>query len=328
MIGLNEKDLDLVASLEDVIDSVEEAFRQYALGTVAMPLRSSIRLPKHKGSMECMPAYIEGLNALGVKIVGGWRDNPSKHNLPFIYGNVLLIDPQTGVLLAIMNGSWVTRMRTGAVSAVATKYLAREDAKVVGMFGAGTQARTQLMGAVAVRDITEARVFDISPSASESFCAEMSERLNIKITAVSDPKDAVKGCDIIVTATDSNNPVFDGEWLEEGTHINAIGACGGPGRKELDSTTVKRAKVIIDQREASLAEAGDIIDAIAAGIITEDHIYAELGELVIGKKMGRTNKHEITLFKTVGLAIQDVSTAKKVYEMAKSKNIGLNIPTF
>ena len=328
MIGLNEKDLDLVASLKDVIGAVEEGFKQYALGTVAMPLRSSIRLPKYKASMECMPAYIDGLDALGLKIVGGWPDNPSKHSLPFIYGNVLLIDPQTGVLLAIMNGSWVTKMRTGAVSAVATKYLAREDANVVGMFGAGIQARTQLMGISAVRNITEVHVFDIKPSATEMFCTEMSERLNIDVMATQDPKDAVKGCDIIITATNSYDPVFDGKWLEEGVHINAIGACGGPGRKELDSITVRRSKLIIDQREASLAEAGDIIDAIAEGAITEDHIYAELGELVIGQKRGRTNEQEITLFKTVGLALQDVSTAKKIYEMAKSKNIGFNIPTF
>ena len=154
----------------------------------------------------------------------------------------------------------------------------------------------------------------------------MSERLNIDVVAASEPMDAVKGCDIIVTATTSHTPVFNGEWLEEGTHINAIGACHGGGRKELDSTTVKRSKVIIDQREACLEEAGGIIDAIADGVITEDHIYAELGELVMGQKKGRTNKNEITLFKSVGLGIQDVATAKMIYEKAKSKNIGVSVP--
>ena len=326
MIILNEKDLNSVVSIKDVIDAVEEGFKQYALGTVTMPFRGSIKLPKYKGSMGWMPAYIEGLDALGLKILGGWRDNPSKHNLPFLYGHVQLIDPSTGILLAILNGAWVTEMRTGAVSGVATKYLAREDAKVVGMFGAGVQARTQLMGVAAVRNITEARVFDIESSATDKYCAEMGERLNIDVVAVREPMDAVKGCDIILTATTSHSPVFDGEWLEEGTHINAIGACRGGGIKELDATTVKLSKVVIDQREACLEEAGGIIDAIADGVITEDHIYAELGELVMGQKKGRTNKHEITLFKSVGLGLQDMATAKMIYETAKSKNIGLNIP--
>ncbi|MCX7669019.1 MAG: ornithine cyclodeaminase family protein, partial [Anaerolineae bacterium] len=211
----------------------------------------------------------------------------------------------------------------GAASGVATRYLARADARVVGIFGAGIQARTQLMAMAAVRPITEARVYDPLADQAATFSREMSEALGIPVRPVDDPRAAVAGCDIIVTASTSKVPVFDGAWLAPGTHINGVGS-HSPDARELDAQTIRRSKVVVDLRDAALAEAGDLIMPIHAGEITAGHIYADLGEIVTGKP-GRTDPTEITLFKSVGLAIQDVSTAMRVYELARQKGIGQEI---
>ena len=328
MLVLSKKDLDAILSMKDVIDAVEEGFRQYAMGTVTMPLRSSLPVPKYKGSMGMMPCFIDGMDALGLKSVGGWRDNPSKYNLPFIMGIVTLIDPRNGVPLALLNGAWVTEMRTGAVTGVAAKYLAREKSMTMGLFGAGAQARTQLRAVKEVRNITDVHVFDPMTSNRDKFCKEMSQILKINVKPVDNPAEAVKSCDIIVTATTSQNPVFDGKWLEEGTFISGVGSHFGPKIKELDGTTIKSSKVVVDQKEACLKEAGDIMDPIADGLIKEDHIYAELGEVIIGSKKGRVNDKEITLFKSVGIALQDLATARKAFDIARIKHLGVDIPEF
>jgi alanine dehydrogenase len=328
MLVLSKRDLDAVLSMKDVIDAVEEGFKQYTLGTVTMPLRSSLPVPKYGGAMGMMPCFIDGMDALGLKSIGGWRDNPSKHNLPFIVGIVSLIDPSTGVPLALMNGEWITEMRTGAVTGTAAKYLAKEKSETVGLFGAGAQARTQLRAIKTVRDISDVRVYDPMISNRDRFCSDMSRTLDIRVQPAEKQMDAVKGCDIIVTATTSKVPVFDGEWLEEGTFISGVGSHFGPKIKELDAITVKRSRLVVDQREACLKEAGDIMDPIADGVIGVDHIYAELGELVTGKKNGRVDDKEITLFKSVGIALQDIATARKAYDMARTKGKGVDILDF
>jgi ornithine cyclodeaminase/alanine dehydrogenase-like protein (mu-crystallin family) len=193
----------------------------------------------------------------------------------------------------------------------------------VGIFGAGTQARTQLMAMCAVRPIAEARVYERVPEVAEKFCAEMAAALKITVRQVSDPREAVAGCDIVVTATTSKEPVFAGAWLEPGTHINGIGS-HSLDAAELDTEAVRRARVVVDLRSAALAEAGDLVTPIKAGEISADHIYAELGEIVAGKP-GRTDEREITLFKSVGLAIQDVSAAIRVYQLARAKGIGQEV---
>jgi ornithine cyclodeaminase/alanine dehydrogenase len=262
------------------------------------------------------------MDALGMKLVSAYPDNPTKYNLPTILGTVLLNDPRTGALLSIMDGAWITAMRTGAVSGVATRYLAREDARTVGIFGTGVQARTQLMAMKEARKLKDVKAYDIVPENSRKFSEEMTESLGITVMPEKDPMEVVSGSDIIVTATTSKVPVFNGEWLKEGVHINGVGSHHGPGVKELDEVTIRKAKVVVDQREASLKEAGDLMDPISKDVISADHIYAELGELVTGKKKGRTSNNEITVFKSVGLAIQDVATGMKVYELAKAKGVG------
>jgi len=325
VVVLTRKDIESVLTMKDAISAVEGAFRELALGTVEMPLRPIIRPPEHNGMVVFMPAYIGGMNALGMKLVSVYPDNPADHNLPTILGTILLNEPKTGALLSIMDGAWITAMRTGAVSGVATKYLAREDAGTVGVFGTGVQARTQLIAMKEVRKLREVKAYDIVPEKSRKFSEEMTKTLGIEVVPEENPKEVVRDSNIIVAATTSKVPVFDGNLLEDGTHVNGIGSHHGPGVRELDDVTIRRAKVVVDQKEACLKEAGDLMDLISKGVISADHIYAELGELIIGKKKGRTDNNEITVFKSVGLAIQDVSTAVKVYELAKSKGIGKTI---
>lgn len=321
---LTRRDVKSVLTMKDTLGAVEDAFRELAQGTADMPLRPVIRPKKHGGSISYMPAYLGDMDALAIKVVSAFADNPKKHNLPTILGTILVHDPVTGALQAIMDGAWITAMRTGAVGGVAAKYLAREDTKTVGIFGTGVQARTQLMAVNQVRELTEVKAYDIVPENTRRFCEEMTQELGIPVVE-SDSEAVVTHSDIVITATTSKVPVFKGSLLRNGTHINGIGSHHGPGIKELDEETIRRAKVVVDQREACLKEAGDIIDPISAGIISPEHIYAELGELVTGKKKGRANESELTVFKSVGLAIQDAATAARVYSLAKDRSIGRTV---
>ena len=324
VLVLTRRDVESVLTMKDTITAVEAGFRELAEGTADLPLRPVIRSKKYGGLISFMPAYLGGMDALGVKIVSVFPDNP-KHNLPTILGTILLNDAKSGALQAIMDGTWVTAMRTGAVSGVASKYLARENAQIVGIFGTGVQAKTQLMAVNEVRKLKEIKAYDIIPESATKFSEEMTRKLGVRVVPVKNTAEVINGSDIIIAASTSRVPVFDGNLLKDGAHVNGIGSHHGPGVKELDETTIKRAKLVVDQREAALKEAGDIIDPISKGVITANHIYAELGELVTGKKSGRTNPNEITVFKSVGLAIQDVSTAFRVFDLAKVKGLGKTI---
>lgn len=322
---LSKNDLESILTMDDVMEAVEEGFRQFSLGNVKMPLRTVLNIEKNGGQVLYMPAYVGGIGALAVKVVSVYPNNPTLHKLPTIQGTVLLNDPETGALLSIMDGGFITAMRTGAVSGLATKYLARKNAKVAGIFGCGVQAKTQLIANKEARKLETVKAYDISPEACKTFCEEMSKKLGIEVIPADSPRDVVANSDIIITATVSKQPVFKGEWLESGSHINGIGSHHGPGWRELDETTIKKAKLVVDSREACLKEAGDIIDAIQMGVISQEHIYAELGEIILGKKRARVNDEEITLFKSVGLALQDAATAMKAYEKAKTMDIGKTV---
>jgi ornithine cyclodeaminase/alanine dehydrogenase len=318
---LTRDDIRSFLTMKDSMDAVEEAFRQLALGTVDMPQRPVIRVPDEHGVVLFMPAMIGGMGALGMKVVSVYPDNPSKHDKPTVMGTILLNDPATGEVVAIMDGGFITAMRTGAVSGVATKHMARPDAKVAAIFGGGVQARTQLMAVAEARPLERALVYDIVPEQRESFAREMSRELAIPVEAADDPRSAVESADVIVAATSAREPIFDGGWLRPGAHINGIGS-HAPDMRELDTDTVQRSRVIVDLRSAALAEAGDLMIPIKEGAITEDHIAGELGEVVAGSVPGRTSPDEITLFKSEGLAIQDVSVATRVYEIARRQGHG------
>jgi len=319
---LDRENVRSVLQMRDCINVLEKAFTELAEGTAVLPLRIGIKPPG--GISLYMPAYLKNMNALACKIVTVYKDNPAKHNMATTIGKVLLQDPETGDVICIMDGGYLTAVRTGAVSGLATRYLAREDhGQVAGIFGAGVQAKMQLWGVYEARNIVKALVFDKFPDAAQKFAEEMGKKLNIPIDIVSKNEDVLVA-DIICTATSSPTPIFDGDLVKDGAHINGIGS-HTPNARELDTSIVKRSLFIADSREGCLSEAGDIMIPIQNGELTAEHIHAELGEIITGKKTGRTSAGRITLFKSNGLAIQDAATAKLVYDMAVKKGIGREV---
>jgi alanine dehydrogenase len=325
MLLLSRSEIQSILSMKEAISAVEDAFKEFARGTVQMPVRLSIPLERYRGIMLTMPAYIGGtFDVLGQKVVTIFQENQEKYKLPTILATVQLFDPRSGNCLALLDGTIITAMRTGAVSGVATKYLARKDSKCVGVFGAGVQAETQLEAVAEERSIEAAKVYDVIEQRKDQYCEKMSSKLGIDVSAARDSRQAVQGSDIIICASTARTPVFKGEWLEPGMHINAIGSYT-PDARELDSTTLKRSKVVVDSREAALKEAGDLLIPIGEKVISSEHIWAELGEMILGKKQGRTSSQEITLFKSVGLALQDISTAAAAYKKAIEQHKGIEV---
>jgi ornithine cyclodeaminase/alanine dehydrogenase len=321
---LSRADVASVLTMEDCLAAVEKAFATLARGGVDMPQRAAIPVKEHGGLFLGMPAYIGGDDeALGLKVVTVYPKNPQK-GLPTIFGTLLLCDPATGKAVAIMDAGYLTAVRTGAASGVATKYLARNDASVCTIFGAGGQARQQLEAVHRVRPLSHISVIDPVAATRDAFVAAVAEGLGVETVAAGNVEAAVRAADIVITASSSQQPVFDGDWLKPGAHVNNIGS-HSPGARELDTKTVIRSKFVADLKEANLAEAGDILIPIAEGAVTEGHIFASLGEIVIGQKPGRENDEEITVFKSCGLAIQDVATAKAVFAAAKVAGVGVEV---
>jgi ornithine cyclodeaminase/alanine dehydrogenase len=271
-----------------------------------------------------MPAYLKTMGALACKIVTVYKNNPVEFGLPIIIAKVLLQDPINGDVVCIMDGGYLTAVRTGAVSGIATKYLAREEKQqVVGIFGAGVQAKMQLWAVTVARDISHAYVYDISDEMAERFVTEMNKKLELEVIKADKPEMILKA-DIICTATTSPTPLFPGVKVKEGTHINGIGS-HTPEARELDTEVIRRSRVVVDSREACFNEAGDIILPLKEGVIDKSHFYAELGELITGKKQSRTNDREITIFKSVGLGIQDAAAASLVYKRALECGVGFSV---
>lgn len=308
MLFLSDADIQRLITMQEAIDAVEEAFKELYLGKAMLPERTTLMLKN--GSISQMSAYLEETKIAITKVFGIFPNNV-KYNLPTTVATLLVYDLETGKVTAVMDATYLTAIRTGAVSGVATKYLARKDSKKVGIIGCGVQGRTQLWAVKEVRDIEKVYAYDKIENAKRAFADEMSKKLGVDVAPVNSPVDAVKDSDIIITATTSADPVVKGEWVREGAHINAIGSYY-PHARELDTETIVKSKVVVDLKRAALEEAGDIIIPIKEGAITEKHIYAELGEIVTHKKPGRTNNKEITIFKAVGLAIQDAAVAKLV----------------
>ncbi len=315
---------DMVASLltmAECIEAVEKAFAELAAGTAVLPLRTS--LPSPGGISLYMPAFLQGANALACKVVAVFKGNPEKHRLPTTTGTILLQDAQTGRVCCIMDGEYLTAVRTGAASGVATKHLARSHVgQTAGIFGAGVQARMQLEAVRQVRRLSRAFVYDILPGAAERFAREMSSRLDLEVVAVDSAREAARA-DIVCTATSSSLPLFAGGEVREGAHVNGIGS-HTPDARELDGELIRRAKLVGDSREACFRESGDIILPVREGIIAESHFYAELGEIVTGRKAGRLTDQEITVFKSNGLAIQDAAAASLVYRKALAAGVGVS----
>ncbi|MFH2035331.1 MAG: ornithine cyclodeaminase family protein [Candidatus Zixiibacteriota bacterium] len=320
---LTRNDVIKVLDMPDCIDIVEKAFAELSRGTAVLPLRTAITPPD--GLSLYMPAYLKEMGALACKIVTVYKNNPTKHNLPTVIGKVLLQDPATGDVTCIMDGGYLTAVRTGAVSGVATKYMARKtDNQTAGIFGAGVQAEMQLWAVAVARKLSKAYVYDLSDEAVTRFIKNLSGKLDLEIIKADSPAQLLAHSDIICAATSSANPIFDGNQVKPGAHINGIGS-HTPKARELDTAIIKKSRLVADSYEACLKEAGDIMIPIEEGAIDKSHMIAELSDIVTGKIAGRTNDSEITLFKSNGLAIQDAATAKLIYDKALKAKIGIAI---
>ena len=319
---LNRNDVMSVLKMKDCIDVVEKAFTELANGTAVLPLRTNITPPD--GLSLYMPAYLKEMKALACKIVTVYKNNPKNYNLPVVIGKVMLQDPDTGDVICIMDGGYLTAVRTGAASGVATKYIARkEDGQVAGIFGTGVQAQMQLLAVAEVRKLSKALIYDISNEAALKFINDLQGKVDFEIINASSPEE-VLDADIICTATSSPTPVFNGKKVKKGTHINGIGS-HTPNARELDADIILRSKFIGDSKEGCFSEAGDIMIPLKEGIIDESHFFAELGDVITGKNEGRANDNEITIFKSNGLAIQDTATAKLIYDRAVEAGVGTEV---
>jgi len=322
---LSKQDVQRAVPMQKAIEIVKGAFAQLSAGKAVVPLRIQLPVERHEGVTLFMPAYLSESDDLGVKIVSVFPRNLDK-DLPTIFALVVVVEATTGRPLATMDGTYLTALRTGAASGAATDLLARKDARVAAIFGAGVQGRTQLLAVCEVRDIERAWVYDVNPQAAERYAQEMAGRgrVPMDLRVASSPAEAVREADVICTATTSKTPVFANEDLKPGAHVNAVGSFT-PEMQEVPDQTVGRARLVVGSREGCLSETGDLIIPLRKGLITEDDVYAELGEIAAGIKPGRESAEEITLFKSVGNAVQDVSVARAVLTRAEKLGLGIEV---
>ncbi len=315
---LNGEDVEANAELSDVIDAVEQAFGAYARGDVQMPAKSYIDLPQYNGDFRSMPAYMDAgeWDAAAIKWVNVHPDNPEDHDLPTVLGTIVYSDPETAYPLSIMDGTVITEKRTGAAAAVATDYLAVEDATSLGIVGAGVQSYTQLEAIAQVRPIEEVVVSDLDDERVERFVETFEDRFEVRGGSISE----AGHCDVLSTVTPVEEPVVGPDDLGEYTHVNAIGA-DAAGKHEIKDDVLRAAKLVIDDYE-QCTHSGEINVPWSEGVLGDDDIHAELGDIVIGECKGRTAGDGVTVFDSTGLAIQDVAAARVTYERARKNGNG------
>ncbi len=320
---LSADDVRRALPMADAIAAMKTAFRDLSSAQAIAPARTHMRIPEHAGGALFVPCANPSLGRMGVKVVTLFAGNRAK-GLPLIQALVMLFDATTGTPLAVINGTALTALRTGAASGAATDVLARPESAVVVVFGAGVQGRSQLEAVCAVRCVDEARVVDVDGVSAEALARETGDLLGIRVVTAATAAAALDGADIVCTATTSKFPVFDDEWIGFGTHINAVGSYE-PDVREVPGQTVGRAMIVVDRIEAALEEAGDLIMAMDEGMVGSDGIHAELGEVLDGRKQGRRCAEEVTLFKSVGVAVQDLAAASLAFDNAVRLGIGTKL---
>ena len=321
-ILLSRSDEVRLLDMAEVIDIMARAFTELAQGQVALPQRTPLPVPEHAGLSLTMPCLLEGMGALGLKVVTVYGENPARHGLPTIMATVLLQDARTGATLAVMEGGYLTAMRTGATSGLATRLLARKDAEVHTIIGTGGMARTQIQGVGCARAIRKLILCSVDPiGVRQAFRDSLRDIVSAEITLAEDPGAAVGEADIVTLITNSSSPVLEGRWLKPGTHINGIGS-HTPKMREADTLAVQRAKVVCDVLDNCRAEAGDLIVPAQLGEWSWDKVHGSLGDVVTGRVPARESESEITFFKSTGIAAQDISTAAYLHRKALALGIG------
>ena len=317
---VNQAEVPRLLPMKECIDVMARAFASLARGEADMPVRQILWMAEKQGALGLMPAHLGGLAALGLKAVTFFPRNEGT-DLDSHQGAVLLFETGRGRLLAIIDATSITSVRTAAVSGLATRLLAKPDASDLALVGSGVEARTHLEAMLAVRELKRIRVASKTLERAKKFADRESKRHGISITPCKSVEEAVTGADIVCTVTSSREPVVRGAWLSPGAHVNAVGS-SVPTARELDSEAVAKARLFVDHRPSALEEAGDFLLARADGAVGDDHIAGELGQLVTGQVPGRQSPSDITLFKSVGLAIEDVAAAHHIYSKARGSGIG------
>jgi len=319
---LTKDDLRASITMRETVGLMNAAFTELSAGRAMVPHRLGIEMPEQEGRALLMPVYMAAAEKFAVKVVSLFKNNPAR-GLPYIQALVVLVDGKNGEPLALMDGGYLTALRTGAATGLATDLLSRQRASTLMIFGAGAQARLQIEGVCSVRTIRRAFIYDTNVERAERFREEMKGDVTCEILVARSPAAAAEA-DIICTATTSERAVLEDADIRPGTHINAIGAYR-PEMCEIPPSTVARALVVVDSRSSALAEAGDLLQAVAAGKFRAEDIHAELGEIVSGRRPGRRSDAEITLFKSVGNAAQDLVTAGRALENARRFGLGVTV---
>ncbi len=317
-IWLGEADVRALLSMAELIERMQGALAEFSAGRVKQPVRTVIRAPG--GVFASMPAYVGEPAAMGAKLVTIFHGNESQ-GLPTHLATILLLDPATGGLVAILDGRFITEVRTAAVSAVAARWLALERSSVLAIIGSGVQAGSHLEALTLVRQFVEIRCWSRSASKRDGF---VSEHSSFPLRAAASAETAVRGADVIVLATASSTPVIEEGWVKPGACVISVGACL-PNQREMDPALVARGRLIVDSRASALQESGDVVEGIRDGRFTEEHIAAELGAVVADPKLGRRSESEVTIFKSLGLAVEDVVAADLAYRRARERGRGAAI---
>jgi ornithine cyclodeaminase len=327
MLIISASDVERVFTMRDAIEADKRAFALQASGKCVVPLRINLDVEKGAGQALFMAAHLRGLDSTGVKIVSVFPGNAAKGK-PVVPATMVLLDDETGEVSAIIEGTILTRLRTGALSGAASDLLARADAKVGALFGTGGQAASQFLAMLTVRRLELVRVFDALPGRAAAFVAAQGPRaasMGCKLVEAASSDEAIEGADIITTVTTSSSPVFDGDRVAPGTHVNGIGSYT-PDKRELDEKLLLRAdKVFVDNREAVLAEAGDFAIPMGKGVFGLERLAGELGEVIEGRTAGRSSSKDITVFKSVGFAALDVVAARAIFDAAVAAGVGSRI---
>jgi ornithine cyclodeaminase/alanine dehydrogenase-like protein (mu-crystallin family) len=317
-LWLSESDVHQALSMGELIEAMRIALAAFSSGEVVQPVRTALEFGP-RAFFGVMPAFDPGAKLVGSKLVTVVPENAAK-GLPSHQAIIALFDPATGELLAVMDGRYITESRTAAVSALSARFLAREDARTLAIIGTGVQARSHLEALPLAREFREIRVWSPRASSVEAFVASS----HGKVRAAASAEEAVSGADVVVLATASVTPVVRSEWIASGTHVIGVGACR-PTQREMDGALLGRAKVVVDSRAAALVESGDVLMAIEEEHLTAGRIYAELGEIAGGRKPGRQTPDEVTVFKSLGLAVEDVVSAGLAYRRAVASGHGAQV---
>ena len=320
---LTETDVRMLVSMDDLIDTMATSLATFSAGGVSQPVRSVVEIAPRRAVLAAMPAYISAPPALGAKLVSVYPANQAR-DLASHLATILLLDPETGELLAMMDGRYLTEARTAAVSAVSARALALDAPATLAILGSGVQARSHLDALGRVRPLAEVRVWSPTRANRERFAREMAPRTGAPIRVAATAERAVHGANLIALVSAATEPIVKSEWIADGAHICAVGACR-PTHREMDGALVARARLIVDSRAGALAEAGDLVLAIQEGRVGPDHIVAELGEVVAGRAAGRTSSVQVTVFKSLGMAVEDVAAAHLVYQRACERGLGRGV---